>query len=53
MNKPGPDEIVQNGENGYLVDSDLEFTSKVLDILNDSTLRKNLSISAIKTAHKF
>ena len=46
-------EIIKNWISGYLVDSDDEFIEKTYKVLNNSELRQNLSIEAVKTAKTF
>lgn len=46
-------EIIKNWINWFLVDSDSEFIKKSYEILNNSSLRNNLSIWSIKTAKTF
>ncbi|MDD2871379.1 MAG: glycosyltransferase family 4 protein [Candidatus Gracilibacteria bacterium] len=53
FNIAGAKEIIKNGISGYLVDSDDEFIEKTYKVLNNSELRQNLSIEAVKTAKTF
>lgn len=46
-------EIIKNWVNWYLVDSENEFIDKTYEILNNSSLRDNLSIEAVNTASAF
>lgn len=49
----GSREIIQDWQNWFLVNSDSEFTRKVLDILSDSELHKNLSINCLDIKLRF
>ncbi|MFZ2310898.1 MAG: glycosyltransferase family 4 protein [Patescibacteria group bacterium] len=46
-------EIIKNGENGYLVNSEEEMVEKIGFILNDNKLREQLSQGAIDTSLQF
>lgn len=46
-------EIIKNGENGYLVDSEKEMVEKIQYILDNNNLRERLSAGAIQTAGQF
>lgn len=46
-------EIIKNGVNGYLVDSEKEMTEKIQLILDNDTLRKKLSIGALESSKQF
>ncbi|MFA5072169.1 MAG: glycosyltransferase family 4 protein [Candidatus Paceibacterota bacterium] len=46
-------EIIINGENGFLVNSQAEAIEKVKVLLSDESLRKKISIEASKTAQQF
>lgn len=46
-------EIITNGENGFLVSSQLELEKAVKDLLENSELRQRLSAAAVQTARRF
>ncbi len=46
-------EIIRNGENGFLVNSQKEAIERIEEILKDENLRRSLSSGAIKTAREF
>lgn len=46
-------EIIENGKNGYLVNSAEEMVEKIAIILNDNELRERLSFGASETAKQF
>ena len=46
-------EIIKNGENGYLVNSEEEMVEKIQVILDDENLRKQLSDGALATSKQF
>lgn len=50
-NIPGNDEIVFNGENGFLLNGDdLEYSAGILSLLNDIELRNNFSVNSLNIA---
>ena len=51
--KPGQEELVKNGINWYLVESETDFINKTHKILTNNSLREKLSASAIKTSKRF
>jgi len=46
-------EIIKNGENGYLVNSEAEMVEKIKLILDNNNLREQLSLAASQTAKQF
>jgi N,N'-diacetylbacillosaminyl-diphospho-undecaprenol alpha-1,3-N-acetylgalactosaminyltransferase len=50
---PGPDALVQDDENGYLIDSDEHFASVLQRLAADQALRYRLGGAAKKMAEKF
>lgn len=46
-------EIIQNGENGFIVATQQEAIEKINQILSDKTLREMLAQSAVKTSKQF
>ena len=46
-------EIIQDGVNGYLVNSEKEMIEKIQFILDDDVLRKKLSTKALETSKQF
>lgn len=53
--KTGPDEIIENGENGFLINPDdiNEFANKLLLLMRDETLRKRLGKRSFEMSQKF
>ena len=50
---PWQEELVENGLNWYLVKSEKDFINRTYEILTNDSLRKKLSMSAIKTSRRF
>jgi glycosyltransferase involved in cell wall biosynthesis len=46
FDKGGPKDIIINNENGYLVGSEKEFKEKVIELLNNDSLRNKISSNA-------
>jgi glycosyltransferase involved in cell wall biosynthesis len=53
INKAGQRQIVKDGENGYLWDSEEELIQKTLNLIDDEKLRITLSHKAIKRSKDF
>ncbi|MDD2908048.1 MAG: glycosyltransferase family 4 protein [Candidatus Gracilibacteria bacterium] len=49
----GAKEIIKNGQNGFLVKTDSEFTNRVLEIINDVSLQNTLSKNALNITKDF
>jgi glycosyltransferase involved in cell wall biosynthesis len=47
------DEIVQNGINGFCVESENDFIEKTYEVLTNSSLRKKLSLWSRETSQRF
>ena len=53
FNKSWAKEIIENWVNWFLVDSDKEFIEKTYEVLNNTSLRNNLSNNSLNTLEKF
>ena len=51
----GPSGMIENGENGYLIEKDNEsiFVSKIIKVLKDERLNAELSNNAYKSSQRF
>jgi len=53
VNGPGIDECVQDGINGYLVKTEKELVKKILNIIDNKVLHKELCKGAWQTAQNY
>ena len=53
FNVAGLNVAIKNNESGFLVETQEEFTQKILDLLKDKVTREKLSNGAVKWASKF
>ncbi|MDI9221131.1 glycosyltransferase [Pantoea sp. EA-12] len=49
----GPEEIISDGIDGYLVDNQEDFIARVIELGNNDTLRINMGLEGIKNMERF
>lgn len=53
INAGGQREIVQDGKNGYLWDTEEELVKKTIEVINDKSKRAEMAKAAIESVHRY